>query len=61
MIALGSVAHAEGRVVAMIDETSAAALELTLAFAHVAITLPAPQGELAPDRAASAQCIVLLP
>jgi hypothetical protein len=60
VIALGSVAHAEGRVVAMIDETSAAALELTLAHAHVAVTLsPAPQGELALDRAASAQRSVL--
>src|SRR6185312_9032972 len=60
VIALGTVAHADGRVVAMIDDTSAAALELTLAHAHVAVTVsPAPQGDLALDRAAAAQRSVL--
>jgi hypothetical protein len=60
VISLGAVAHADGRVVAMIDDASAAALELTLARAHVAITMSrAPEGELALDRAAAAQRSVL--
>jgi hypothetical protein len=60
VIALGSTAHAEGRVVAMTDDASAAALELALAHAHLAVSLAsAPEGALGLDRAAAAQRSVL--
>jgi hypothetical protein len=60
VIALGAPAYAEGRIVAMTDDASASALELTVAHAHVAVTIArAPEGALALDRAASAQRSVL--